>query len=74
MSNYKPITCLPLMRKLLTGIVADGIYNHLKENDLLPKEQKVCRRNSRGTNDSYEKLFEMESGVKHGLDRLLKGL
>ena len=74
MSNYKPITCLPLMRKLLTGIVADGIHNHLKENDLLPKEQKVCRRNSREKKDSYEKLFKMESGVKHGLDRLLKGL
>ena len=28
------------MRKLLTGIVADEIYNHLEENDLLLEEQK----------------------------------
>ena len=48
---YRPITCLPLMWKLITGIAADEIYNHLEENDLLPEEQKGCRRNSRGTKD-----------------------
>ena len=46
-----PITCLPRMCKLLTGIVADEIYNHLEENDLLPEDHKGCRRNSRGTKD-----------------------
>ena len=51
MSNYRPITCLPFMWKLLTSIVVDEIYNHLEENDLLPKEQKGRRRNSRGTKD-----------------------
>ena len=48
-SNYRPITCLPHMWKLITGIATDEIYNHLEENDLLPEEQKGCRRNSRGT-------------------------
>ena len=28
-SNYRPITCLPLMGKLLTGVIADQIYAHL---------------------------------------------
>ena len=51
MSNYRPITCLPPMWKLITGIVADEIYNHLEENDLLPEEQKGYRRKSRGTMD-----------------------
>ena len=36
---------------MLTDIVADEINNHLEENDLLPEEQKGCRRNSRGTRD-----------------------
>ena len=27
-SNYRPITCLPLMWKLLTGVIADQIYAH----------------------------------------------
>ena len=50
-SNYRPITCLPLMWKLLTGVIADQIYAHLDQEKLLPKEQKGCRKGSRGTND-----------------------
>ena len=38
--NYRLITCLPLTSKLLASIVADKIYNHLEENDILPAEQK----------------------------------
>ena len=50
-SNYRPIACLPLMWKLLTGIFADKIYDHLHANSLLPDEQKGCRKQSRGTKD-----------------------
>ena len=50
-SNYRPIACLPLMWKLLTGIFADKIYSHLLENNILPDEQKGCRKKSRGTKD-----------------------
>ena len=47
--NHRPITYLPNMWKLLPGIQADEVYNHLEENDLLPDEHKDCLRNSRGT-------------------------
>ena len=50
-SNYRPITCLPLIWKLLTGIIADGMYSFLESRDLLPDEQKGCRKKSRGTHD-----------------------
>ena len=50
-SNYRPITCLPLIWKLLTGVIADQIYVHLDQEKLLPEEQKGCREGSRGTND-----------------------
>ena len=50
-SNYRPIACLPLMWKLLTGIFADKIYDHLHTNSLLPDEQKGCRKQSRGNKD-----------------------
>ena len=30
-SNYKPITYLPLMWKLLAGVIADQIYAHLDQ-------------------------------------------
>ena len=39
------------MWKLLTGIIAEEIYQHLQEKHLLPDEQKGCRRNSQGTTD-----------------------
>ena len=42
-SNYRPITCLPLMWKLLTGVIADQIHAHLDQEKLLPEEQKGCR-------------------------------
>ena len=58
-SNYRPITCLPLMWKLLTGVIADQIYAHLDQEKLLPEEQKGCRKGSRGTND----LFYIDRGV-----------
>ena len=49
--NYRPIACLPLMWKLLTGIFAEKIYDHLHANKALPDEQKGCRKRSRGTKD-----------------------
>ena len=30
-SNYTPITCLPLMWKLLLGVIADQIYGNLDQ-------------------------------------------
>ena len=50
-SNYRLITCLSLMGKLLTGIIADQIYAHLDQGRFLPEEQKGCRKCSRGTNN-----------------------
>ena len=38
-SNYRPITCLPLMWKLLSGVIADQIYAHLDQEKLLQEEQ-----------------------------------
>ena len=49
--NYRPITCLPLMWKLLTGVIAEEMYNYLEREKILPEEQKGCRRGSRGTKD-----------------------
>ena len=50
-SNYRPITCLPLVSKLLTGVIASVIYGFLDTNLLLPQELNGLRRKSRGMND-----------------------
>ena len=59
-SNYRPITCLSLMWKFLTGVIADQIYAHLDQEKLLPEEQKGCRKGSRGTNE----LLYIDRAVK----------
>ena len=68
-SNNRPITCLPLAWKLLTGIFYDEIYRHLEGQDLLPEEQKGCRRKSKGTGDllfiDRMILKEVKSRKKH---------
>ena len=37
-SNYRLITCLPLMWKLLSLVIADQIYGHLDQQKLLPEQ------------------------------------
>ena len=51
--NYRPIACLNLLWKFLTGIITDKLNDHLENKDLFPKEQKGCRRRTRGTNTSF---------------------
>ena len=38
--NYRPITCLPLIWKCLTGVIAEVMYNYLEREKILPEEQK----------------------------------
>ena len=37
-NNFRRITCLSLMWKLLTGVIADQIYAHLDQEKLLAEE------------------------------------
>ena len=50
-SNYRPITCLPMMYTLMTGIIAEDLYSHIEDQQLFPDEQKGCKKRSRGTKD-----------------------
>ena len=65
--NYRPISCLPLACKLMTGIIADSMYEFFVENDALPAEQKGCRRKSRGITDHLliDKMVLADCKRKH---------
>ena len=39
------------MWKLLTGVIAEEMYNYLEREKILPEKQKGCKRGSRGTKD-----------------------
>ena len=62
-SNYRPITCLPIMWKLLTGIISERLYNYLEETKTIPHQQKGCRRKCRGTKGQLviDKMVMMNS-------------
>lgn len=47
-ANYRPITCLPTLYKIITSVITNSIYDHLIEQNILTDEQKGCRKNSRG--------------------------
>ena len=48
-NNYRPITCLPMMWKILTVQIREKNYYSLTSRRLFPDEQKGCRKGSRGT-------------------------
>ena len=50
-SNFRPSTCLALIWKLLTCILAEELYEHLEIANSLSWEQKGCRKGSRGAKD-----------------------
>ena len=41
----------PVMWKLLTGVIAEDMYDYLEQGKLLSEEQKGCRQGSRGIKD-----------------------
>ena len=54
LKNYRPLTFLPMMWKLLTAQIREEIYDSLIRRELLPKEKKGCRK---GTTGTWEQLF-----------------
>ena len=49
--NYRLISCLPLMWKLMIEIIADELYAYFERKNILPEDQKGCRKGSRGKKD-----------------------
>ena len=43
-NNYRPLTCLPMMWKILTAQIREEIYYSLTSRGLIPDELKGCCR------------------------------
>ena len=65
-SNFRPISCLPLMWKLLTGMLSEQLYEHVDINDMLPSEQKGCRKENAERRINYSLIEWYLRTVKEG--------
>ncbi|XP_047539184.1 uncharacterized protein LOC125072598 [Vanessa atalanta] len=43
-SQYRPITCLPTIYKILTSAITNKINTHIEQHNIIAEEQKGCRR------------------------------
>lgn len=51
--NYKPKTCVSTMYKMLISIITERKYNFLDGNNILPAEQRGCKRGSMVVGTSF---------------------
>lgn len=47
-SQYRPITCLPTLYKIISSIICNKIYTYLECNNILSDEQKGCKKGAMG--------------------------
>ncbi|XP_045492418.1 uncharacterized protein LOC123691877 [Colias croceus] len=47
-SQYRPITCLPTIYKILTSAITVKINSHIERYNIIAEEQKGCRRGHMG--------------------------
>ena len=52
-NNYRPITCLPMMLKIITAQIKEEAYFSLTSHELFPEEQKGCHKGSRDTGELF---------------------
>ena len=68
-NNYRPITCLLIMWKILTAQIKEETYYSLTSRALFPDEQKGCCKGSRGTAEllyiDHHTLNESKTGRKN---------
>ena len=43
-NNFRPISCVPLLWKLMKSILANNMYVNREENSFLPSEQKWVQK------------------------------
>jgi hypothetical protein len=70
--NYRPVTCLPTIHKLITSIISRRMQKYTDVENLIPKEQKGCCSGSKGCKDQLlvSKAIIQECKLKneYGMD------
>jgi len=66
--QYRPITCLNVMYKLLTASMTEILYKHAKEVGAIPYEQRALVRKKRGCLDALhiDAMIAQKSMIERG--------
>ena len=65
LSNYRPISVLPIFSKILERIVYNRVYNHLINNNLLYNKQFGFRKN----NSTEHAIIELINNISNSFDK-----
>ncbi|XP_044755036.1 uncharacterized protein LOC123313989 [Coccinella septempunctata] len=68
--NYRPITCLPSVYKILTSVIGFKISTHIRNNRILAWEQNGCKKKARGCKE----LLVIDNVVTKQARRRLKNI
>jgi len=49
--NYRPVTCLSTIHKLITSLISRSMQKYMDDENLMPKEQKGCCSGSKVCKD-----------------------
>jgi len=72
--NYRPVTCLPTIYKLITSIINRHVQKYMDDENLMPKEQKGCCGGSKGCKDQLLISKAILQKYKRGGDCVWHGL
>ncbi|XP_045474917.1 uncharacterized protein LOC123680845 [Harmonia axyridis] len=68
--NYRPITCLPAIYKILTSTIGHKINTHIKTNNIMSWEQNGCKSKARGSKE----LLVIDNTVTKQAKKRLKNI
>ena len=67
-SNYRPISLLPILAKIFERIIFKNLYNYLTDNKLLTKNQSGFRPGDSCTNQLLSLVHEIHESFDRGFE------
>jgi hypothetical protein len=72
--NYRPVTCLPKIYKLVTSIISRHMQKYMDDENLMPKEQIRCCSRSKGCKDQLLIAEEILQECKSRKKKIVYGM
>jgi hypothetical protein len=74
LKNYRPITCLPTIYKLITSIISKRMQRYIDDQNLMPQEQNGCCRGSKRMQRSIANFKSNNTGMQTQKEKFVYGM